>query len=121
MEIDQASATVLAALIAAIPATVAAWRRPQSTQTGSAPPVSPSTTHDCAPAETNSTIATSSRPTARRPPSFRALFFIIWGQLDIVAGQFIDAGAGPLSAWSLSFVGQGLVMLLIGFWLLLRD
>lgn len=58
--------------------------------------------------------------TARRKHSWLALLFILWGQLNVAAGQWLDAGA-VLSAWSLSLIGQGLVMLLLGFWLLLRD
>ncbi|MER2539318.1 MAG: hypothetical protein ABTQ26_08765 [Azonexus sp.] len=117
MNIDQPSAMVLVSLITNITMISIAIIQAIANQ----PPKPTPTNPGMATAPVTAITSTiSNKEVARRPAWRKALFFIVWGQLNIAAAQFIE-GSSPLTAWGLSFVGQGSVMLLIGFWLLLKD
>ena len=72
------------------------------------------------PADSDKIMTTRHKSATALAPSLKALMFIAWGQLSMLLPQVMD-GTAPLSNWSISFVGQGSVMLLLGFWLLLKD
>jgi hypothetical protein len=122
--VDYSSAIVLAALINAIPATMLAWHKIQTNARNQNPfsagaASAASSTEN--PAQTCQKSASSARSTTRWASTLLPLLLIAWGQLGIAAALWVDGAEASLTVWSLSFVGQGLLMLLLGFWLLLRD
>ena len=118
MNIDQPSAIVLAALIAFIPATLQAVHNIQATKDIGA--LNDKSALAETPADSDKIMTTRHKSATPLAPSLKALMFIAWGQLSMLLPQVMD-GTAPLSNWSISFVGQGSVMLLLGFWLLLKD
>lgn len=119
MNIDQPSAMVLAALIATSPAMLLAVHKIMTPSTAGQEAENIKAETDTAPLNEKMTPSRQ-RSATRLAPERKALLFLIWGQVSIVIPQVVD-GVAPLSNWSFPFVGQGLVMLLIGFWLLLKD
>lgn len=96
------------------------WAAVIAAQAKGSPPALPHDHTTTTTATPMSAVLPTHNQTARSRRSLLALVFILWGQLNIATGQWLDGGVA-LSAWSLSLIGQGLVMLLLGFWLLLRD